>query len=92
MMTFLTRRKLLTDTSSMEIARVTDILKQNNIKYELITKKDQSTFGSIVHTSMGASVGNGGAFSHSQSNGITNFVYHIYVSLRDLSKAEDLIK
>ena len=91
MFNFLTRRKLITDTSSMEIARVTGILDENNIKYEIVTKKDQSTFGSILHTSSGASVGGGGAFTQKQSAGVPNFIYHIYVSLRDISRAEELI-
>ncbi|WP_155994890.1 hypothetical protein [Butyrivibrio sp. WCE2006] len=33
------KAKLLTDSSAMEIARITEILKQNNIEYECVTKK-----------------------------------------------------
>ena len=91
MLTFLTRRKVLTDTSSMEIARVTELLKENNVKYELVTKKNQSTFGNMIHGSMGASVGGGGAFTHSQSVGAADYVYHIYVAAKDFGRATEII-
>ena len=49
------KAKLLTDSSAMEIARITEILKQNNIEYECVTKKNESSIGTMVHGSMGAS-------------------------------------
>ena len=56
------KSKLLTDSSSLEIARVTEILKKNGIEYECVTKKNESSMGTMVHGSMGASVGGGGSF------------------------------
>lgn len=43
MLFFLNRKKLLVDTSSMEVARVTDILRNNKVKYEVKTLRNQSS-------------------------------------------------
>ena len=85
------KTKLITDSSSMEIARVTDILKNNNIEYECVTKKNESTLGTLIHGSMGASVGGGGAFTYSQSAGPVSYVYHVFVSKKNLDPARNLI-
>lgn len=85
------KAKLLTDSSSMEIARITEILKQNHIEYECVTKKNESSIGSLIHCSLGASVGGGGAFSYSQSSGPISYVYHVFVSKKDLNRSKELI-
>ena len=84
--------KLIAETSSGEVARITNILKENNIKYECVTKKNESTFGSMIHSSMGASVGGGGGFTYSQAVGPINYVYIIYVSRKMYTLANSLIK
>ena len=85
------KAKLLTDSSSMEIARVTEILKQNSIEYECVTKKNESTLGNLIHGSMGASVGGGGAFTYSQSAGPISYVYHVFVNKKNLEDAKNMI-
>ena len=86
------KAKLLTDSSAMEIARITEILKQNNIEYECVTKKNESSIGTMVHGSMGASVGGGGAFTFSQSAGPVSYVYHVFVSKKNFERANMLIR
>ena len=85
------KTKLLTDTSSIEIARVTNILKKHDIEYECVTKKNESTLGTMLHGSIGASVGGGGAFTYSQSAGPTSFVYHLFVHKKNIERAKYLI-
>ena len=85
------KSKLLTDSSSLEIARVTEILKKNGIEYECVTKKNESSLGTMVHGSMGASVGGGGAFTYSQSAGPTSYVYHVFVHKKNMDRAKELI-
>ena len=85
------KSKLLTDTSSMEIARVAEILKKDGIEYECVTKKNESSIGTMVHGSIGASVGGGGAFTYSQAAGPTVYVYHIFVHKKNIERAKELI-
>ena len=49
MITVFNREKLMADTSSQELNRVTDILRKNEISYDVVTKKNMTTFGQIVH-------------------------------------------
>ena len=85
------KAKLLTDSSSIEIARVTDILKKNHVEYECVTKKNESSMGTMIHGSIGASVGGGGAFTHSQSTGPVSYTYHVFVSKKNIDRAKGLI-
>lgn len=59
MITVFNREKLLADTSSQELNRVTDILRKNEISYDVVTKKNMTTFGQIVHSNMSKTIGNG---------------------------------
>ena len=45
MITVFNREKLMADTSSQELNRVTDILRKNEISYDVVTKKNMTTFG-----------------------------------------------
>ena len=40
MITVFNREKLMADTSSQELNRVTDILRKNEISYDVVTKKN----------------------------------------------------
>ncbi len=40
------KKRIAVDTSNEEISRVTTILDQNNIKYELLTKRTRGVYGS----------------------------------------------
>ncbi len=89
MLFFLNRKKLLVDTSSMEVARVTDILRNNKVKYEVKTLRNQSSMGMMMHTGMSAKVGNG-AISYSQGVGPMHFSYIVYVARNDYEYAKQL--
>ena len=92
MIGFWNRKKLLTDSSSMEIARVTELLKANNIEYEVVTKRDKTAVGMMFHASMATNtIGSGGAASGNQYIGNVNFVYHIFVKNSDFQTAEHVI-
>ena len=90
MITIFNRKKLLEDTSPLELARVTEELKKNKIKYEVITKCNQSSMGMALHTSMVSSAANGG-FSSREALGNMVYIYKVYVSKKDYEKAKSII-
>lgn len=92
MVTILNRKKLLTDTSSIEIARVTTILKEHHISYDIVTKKSQSTFSNMAHASMSNTIGHGAAASYNDIVGEVFFIYHIYVRRKDYEKAKRIVE
>ncbi len=87
----LIRKLLLTDTSSIEVARVVELLKGNKIPYTLVTKKSQNTFDNMIHASMSTSIGHGAPASCGKIVGEIFFTYNIYVRKRDYEKAKNLI-
>lgn len=44
MITVFNREKLMADTSSQELNRVTDILRKNEISYDVVTKKNVRSY------------------------------------------------
>ncbi len=92
MVTLFNRKKLYEDYSSMEIARITELLKANNISYETRTKRNQSNFDMALHTSMTSSIGRGGVYTGGQAVGNLTFLYRVYVSRADYEKAKKLIE
>lgn len=86
MFTFLLKR-LLIDTSSEEIRRVTTILEQNQIKYEMRTIRSRGSIGTGMD-----------AMSYARSNvamykgsSQPTFVYYVYVRRKDFQRALELI-
>lgn len=92
MLTLFNRKKLLTDVSSEEIARVIEILKQNHLEYEIVSKRNQSTYAMHARAQHGIRAGFGDARVVSDCIGPVSFVYHIYVRGKDLAKAQNLIR
>ena len=92
MVTLFNRKKLYEDYSSMEIARITELLKVNNISYETRTKRNQSNIDMALHSSMTTSIGHGGAYAGGQAIGNLTFLYRVYVSRADYEKAKKLIE
>ncbi len=90
MLTLLNRKKLLTDVSSEEIARVIEILKQNHLEYEVVSKRTQSTYAMHARAKHGMRAGFGEARVVSDCIGPVSFVYHIYVRGKDLARARNL--
>ena len=85
------RKLLISDTSSIEITKVVDLLKNAHIPYTLVTKKSQSTFDTMVHAKMSTTIGHGAPASYNTIVGETFYIYNIYVRKRDYLKSKKLI-
>lgn len=87
MVNIFNRKVLVTDVSSEEITRVTNILKENNIKYFLKTIRNTNTFMQTRYVQ-----------KQMQFNQVYNkeegphlkFVYRIYVNRKDFTKAKSI--
>ena len=90
MLTLFNRKKLLTDVSSEEISKVIEILKQNRLEYEVVSKRNQSTYAMQARARHGMRTGFGDARVVSDCIGPVSFVYHIYVRGKDLARARNL--
>lgn len=92
MVTILNRTKLMTDTSAMELNRVTDILRNNKIQYDVVTKKSSSVFGMGIHASMSVNtVGYGAGARAKDFIGEITYIYIVYVRRKDFEQAKTLI-
>ena len=91
MITIFNRKKLLTDTSAEEIRRVTELLKQHHIPYEIVTKRSQSPAEMSFHANIGSKLGNGDAKTASYCMGEITFIYHVYVRKSDYEKASGIV-
>lgn len=93
MITVFNREKLMADTSSQELNRVTDILRKNAISYDVVTKKNMTTFGQIVHSNMSARIGHGSpsASTYKDLVGDVLYTYLVYVRRKDFEAAKKLI-
>jgi len=81
------KKNIATDTSSEAIRRMTTILEENNIKYEIRTKRTRGAIGAAFD-----------ARSYASSNIATykgasqpSFIYMIYVKKKDYDRASELI-
>lgn len=86
-MFILSRKKIVVDTSSEEIRRVTTILDQNKIKYEIRTKHTRGSIGSALDA---------GAYARSniamyKGTNAPPVVYMVYVRRRDFDNAYALL-
>ena len=93
MITVFNMEKLMADTSSQELDRVTDILRKNAISYDVVTKKNMTTFGQIVHSNMSKTIGNGSpsASTYKDLVGDVLYTYLVYVRRKDFGAAKKLI-
>ena len=88
MITIFNRKKLVVDNSGEEIAKVCMKLKEAGIKYDVITKCSQTSFGRSLHANMTASVYNGAG----GGAGDLLFTYTIYVAKKDFKKADSIVR
>jgi hypothetical protein len=88
MITFLNRKKLLTDISDAECNRVKEVLKLAKIEYKYKTSKSES----VVSRMMDVSVGSHYAIPFSSKKDNVSFVHFIYVKRKDYKKAKKLCK
>lgn len=80
-------KKLVTDTSSEEIRRVTSLLKQSGIKYEIRTVKPRGGIGTAMDSRAYANVN----LAMYKGASLPAFVYMVYVNRRDVDRAREVI-
>jgi len=80
-------KRIAVDTSGEEIRRVTTILDQNKIKYEIRTKRTRGSVGSALDAGAYAR-GNIAMYKGANSPPV---VYIVYVRRSDYDKAYDLL-
>jgi len=80
-------KKLITDTSAEEIARVTDLLEQNAIRFEVRTTRSRGSIGSGMDA--GAYARGNLAMYKGASQPV--FVYAVYVNRKDFEQARQLV-
>jgi len=81
------RKRILVDTSSEEARRVTNILDEHKIKYELRTKRPRGSVG----TALDARAYGRGNISMYKGAGQPLFVYMIFVRRKDFVRAKKLL-
>lgn len=81
------KKRIATDTSGEEVRRITNILEENYIKYEIRTRRSRGVIGSAYDAS-----------SYARSNiamykgsSTPLFVYFIYVKRKDYAHAKELL-
>ena len=80
-------KKLITDTSSEEIRRVTTLLGQSGIKYEIRTVRPRGSIGTAMDSRSYASVN----LAMYKGASLPAFVYMVYVNRRDVDRAREVI-
>ena len=86
MITFFNRKKLLTDTSSEEIANVREYLEINKIQYNLNTKRNSNIVLDTIHSDMAYKA----RLPYSYTEGPKIYYYTIYVRKKDYSRAKKI--
>ena len=81
-------KRLIADTSSAEIRRIENILKQENIPYRLQTQRTRGALGSMID-SRSYAASNIALYKGAAQ---PNFVYTIYVRRKDYQRANALMQ
>ena len=81
------KKKVATDTSGEEIKRITNILEQNNIHYEIRTIRSRGSLGSAIDARDYARIN----LSMYKGASRPSFVYSVYVRRKDYDRAYDLL-
>lgn len=84
---FINQKLLLTDTSQREIARVTGLLRENNIEFY---EKTASASGAIVTNRLMDTKASRVTNYNTTTNSV-NMVYMVYVKRKDFERAKKLI-
>lgn len=80
------KKRILVDISSEEARRVTSILDEHKIKYELRTKRPRGSIG----TALDARAYGRGNLAMYKGAGAPMFVYMVYVKRKDYDRAHQL--
>jgi hypothetical protein len=81
------KKRLAIDTSSEAIRRMTDILEENGIKYEIRTIRSRGSIG----TALDAQAYARGNLAMYKGSSQPSMVYQLYVDRKDFERAKDLI-
>jgi hypothetical protein len=81
------KKRIAIDTSGEEVRRITTVLEQNDIKYEIRTKRSRGVIGSAFDA---------GSYARSniamyKGSSTPSFVYMIYVKRKDYARAQELL-
>ncbi len=87
MVTIFNRKKLVTDSSSQEIARVRGVLEENGIDFYTETKRNANIVLEGNYARMAASRG----MAYSSMRGPVDYTYTIWVKKKDYDRAEKLL-
>lgn len=80
-------KKVATDTNSQEIARVTSLLDQHQIKYKIHTVRTRSNVGMAFDAGSYARAN----LAMYKGSSQPSFVYFVYVSRKDYTRARKLL-
>ncbi len=80
-------KKLVTDTSSEEIRRVTTLLQESGIKYDIRTVRPRGSIGTAMDSRAYANVN----LAMYKGASLPAFVYMVYVNRRDVDRARAII-
>jgi hypothetical protein len=81
------KKKIATDTSGEEARRITNILEENDIHYEIRTKRSRGVIGLVIDSRYHARI-NQPLYKGSRQ---LSYVYMIYVRRKDYDRAYDLL-
>ena len=89
-MVWFNRKKLYTDSSQQDAARVWSILKANGIPYDMDTRNIGTSFRRNLHSGMSMNIG-GGGMGYAPFAEERSFLYVIYVRRKDYDRARALL-
>ncbi|MDY6874094.1 MAG: hypothetical protein SVR81_09045 [Chloroflexota bacterium] len=78
------KKRIAVETSSEEVTRITTILDQNQIDYELRTRRERGLFGNFFDAQSYARAN----ISMYKGSARPAFIYMIYVKRRDVERAQ----
>jgi hypothetical protein len=81
------KKRIAVEVSSEEVTRIVNILDENDIHFELRTRRERGTFGNFFDAQ---SYGRAN-ISMYKGSARPAFVYMIYVKRRDVERARDLL-
>ncbi len=89
MITVLNRKALIKDTNAESVANVWSTLRENGIKYEVVTKTGTSSFRRMMTQRSNINFNMGG-IPASMTEHPGDYLYIVYVNKNDYEKAKEL--
>ena len=89
MITVFNRKALIQDTNAEAVANVWSKLRQNSIKYEVVTKTGSSSFKRMLSQKQNMNFNMGGTPASWMKHS-ADYLYIVYVSKKDYEKAKEI--